>query len=183
MRDGRWRRWELIGLLVTLAAGNLLHFVFDWMGQNEVAGAFASVNESVWEHMKLLAVPWILWSLVEALALRKEHQPILMARALGLLTGLAAISILYYTYVGITGTSVQLVDVLIFQIAVLLAFWCSRRVNKTTGLRGLGWNLLGLLLLLGIWAVFVMWTYAPPSLPLFTDPQTGQTGIPTGLLQ
>ena len=36
----------------------------------------------------------------------------------------------------------------------------------------------GLLILLGLWALFVWWTYDPPQLPLFTDPVTGQTGIP-----
>ena len=29
MKDMRWRTWEIIGLFWTLAAGNLLHFVYD----------------------------------------------------------------------------------------------------------------------------------------------------------
>ena len=34
------------------------------------AALFSAVNESTWEHMKLLAVPWILFSLVEYIVLR-----------------------------------------------------------------------------------------------------------------
>ena len=72
MKNTRWQAWETIGLLWTLAAGNLLHFVYQWTGERTVAGLFAAVNESTWEHMKLLAVPWVLFSLVEYIALRTD---------------------------------------------------------------------------------------------------------------
>ena len=64
MRDMHWRTWAVIGLLWTLAAGNLLHFVYNWTGKSVAAALFSAVNESTWEHMKLLAVPWILFSIV-----------------------------------------------------------------------------------------------------------------------
>ena len=41
-----------------------------------------------------------------------------------------------------------------------------------------GFLLVGLALLLGIWALFVWWTYDPPVLPLFIDPTTGTVGLP-----
>ena len=101
MKNTRWQAWETIGLLWTLAAGNLLHFVYQWTGENTVAGLFAAVNESTWEHMKLLAVPWVLFSLVEYIALRTDG--VAAPRAAGLLAGLAAIPTLFYTYKGIVG--------------------------------------------------------------------------------
>ena len=101
MKNTRWQAWETIGLLWTLAAGNLLHFVYQWTGESTVAGLFAAVNESTWEHMKLLAVPWVLFSLVEYIALRTDG--VAAPRAAGLLAGLAAIPTLFYTYKGIVG--------------------------------------------------------------------------------
>ena len=74
-----------------LAAGNLLHFVYDWTGQSPVAGALAAVNESVWEHMKLLTTPWVLWSIAELVAVGRSGLPVTAARAAGLLAGLAPI--------------------------------------------------------------------------------------------
>ena len=71
MAEKRWRTWETVGLLVVLAAGNLLHFVYDWTGQSPIAAPLAAVNESTWEHMKLFITPWVLWSLVERIALRE----------------------------------------------------------------------------------------------------------------
>lgn len=57
MKERHWLRWEVAGLFVVIAAGNLLHFVYEWSGESPVAAVFSGVNESTWEHMKLLAVP------------------------------------------------------------------------------------------------------------------------------
>ena len=98
MSDRKWRTWEVLGLIFVLAAGNLLHFVYEWCGESPIAGVLASVNESTWEHMKLLTTPWVLWSIVELIALRRTGLPVLTARAAGLLAGLAAIPLLFYGY-------------------------------------------------------------------------------------
>lgn len=178
MAVNRWHRWELAGLFVTLILGNLLHFAYEWSGGSSVVAAFAAVNESTWEHMKLLVVPWAVWSLVEAVALRGSRRPVLPARAVGLLAGVAAIPVVYYTYTGALGASSMIVDVLLFQAAVLLGAWISWRIMKSGKCMSFTLSVFGLLILLGIWALFVWWTYDPPQLPLFTDPVTGQTGIP-----
>ena len=90
----RLLRWELIGFAFTGAVGTLLHFVYEWTGGNPLIAAFCAVNESTWEHMKLLAVPWVLFSLVERAARGRSGGTVPMARALGLLAGLAAIPLL-----------------------------------------------------------------------------------------
>ncbi len=175
MKDTRWRTWEVIGLLWTLAAGNLLHFVYDWTGKSTVAALFAAVNESTWEHMKLLAVPWILFSLVEYIALRTDG--IAAPRAASLLVGLLAIPALFYTYKGIVGRGNMIVDILIFQAAVLLGFWVSWALQKRRRLAGGLWTAAGLLVLLGVWAAFLLFTFRAPELAVFIDPVTGTRGI------
>lgn len=175
MRDKRRCTWEVVGLLWTLAAGNLLHFVYDWTGKSTAAALFSAVNESTWEHMKLLAVPWILFSLAEVIFLRGGG--IAAPRAAGLLVGLAAIPLLFYTYRGIVGKDIMLVDILIFQIAVLLAFWVSLALQKGQRLAGTGWTVAGVIVLLAVWAAFLLFTFQAPNLPLFTDPLTGTRGI------
>lgn len=178
MADRKWRKWELAGLFVTLILGNLLHFVFDWSGENSIVAAFAAVNESTWEHMKLLVIPWVVWSLVEAVVLRDSRRPVLLARAIGLLAGVVLIPTVYYTYTGALGVSSMIVDVLLFQAAVLLGAWVSWRIMAGEKGTGLLWSVLGLLILLGVWALFVWWTYDPPMLPIFTDPANGTVGLP-----
>ena len=50
--------------------GVLLHFTYEWSDDNRIVGLFSAVNESTWEHMKLLAVPWVLWTIAECIGLR-----------------------------------------------------------------------------------------------------------------
>ncbi len=176
MSDRKWRTWELVGLLFTIALGNLLHFVYDWSGKNDVVAAFAATNESTWEHMKLLAVPWIVWSLIELPALRRSKNPVLAARGAGLLVGLLAIPMLFYTYQGIVGRNIPPVNIIIFQAAVLLAFWVSWHIQDKRKWSGKPWQWLGGLLLLAAGVLFVLWTYRPPRLAVFIDPLTGQVG-------
>ena len=154
MAEKRWRTWETVGLLVVLAAGNLLHFIYDWTGQSPIAAPLAAVNESTWEHMKLFITPWVLWSLVERIALQ-GHGSLLPARGLGMLTGLTAIPALFYTYQGILGRGIMWVDVLIFQLAVLLAFWVSWSVQARRVLDGPVWQILGGVTLLAVWGLAI----------------------------
>ena len=55
--------WELGGFLFTGALGTLLHFVYEWSGGSALAACVSAVNESTWEHMKLLFFPMLLYSL------------------------------------------------------------------------------------------------------------------------
>ena len=90
MRKERERRTlETAGMLFTLLFGNLLHFVYDWTGQAGWAAYLSAVNESTWEHMKLLAVPWLVWTIVTIVANRCAASA--LPRAIGLLAGLTAI--------------------------------------------------------------------------------------------
>lgn len=180
--DRRWRKWELAGLFVTLILGNALHFLYDLSGENPIAAAFSAANESTWEHMKLLIVPWALWSLVEAAVLLRSRRGVLMPRALGLLCGTALIPAVYYTYTGIVGQRSAIADILLFQAAVLLSALISWHLMAKGRFSAPLWSVLGLLLLLGLWALAVWWTFAPPPLPLFTDPTTGTAGVSASII-
>ena len=148
-RNQKWHTWETAGLFAVILLGNTLHFVYDWTGQARWAAFISAVNESTWEHMKLLFVPWFLWTIAECIGLRSLRPA--GPRAAGLLAGLAAIPLLFYGYVGITGVSVAVVNILIFQTAVLL----------------------------GTCAACAAWTVSPPELPVFTDPTAGTRGVTT----
>ena len=93
--------------------------------------------------------------------------------------GLAAIPLLFYGYVGITGVSVAVVNILIFQTAVLLAFWVSTALQRRGALTGPVWQAAAVLVLLGTCAAFAAWTVSPPELPVFTDPTAGTRGVTT----
>ena len=141
--------WELGGFLFTGALGAALHFVYDWSGRNPAAAAFSAVNESTWEHMKLLFVPVFLLSVVQVCVLGRDCPHLLWSRALSTLVGLALIPVLFYTYTGVLGFFVDWANIAVFYLAdaglFALDSWLLRR-----GRRGALWQ----------------------------DPVTGQYGIP-----
>lgn len=174
MHQRNWQKWEIVGLFFTIGAGNLLHFVYEWCGKSAPAALFSGVNESTWEHMKLLAVPWLIWTAAEGFFLRGRG--ILAARAAGLLTGLLFIPAVYYTYTGALGVSSSLVNIMIFQLAVLAGFGVTWRMLRERKFSAAVWHPLAAVLLLALTALFIWWTFEPPALPLFTDPVTGLRG-------
>ena len=48
---------QLLGFSVASFAGTILHFLYDWLGQSPYVAPFSGVNESTFEHMKLLFWP------------------------------------------------------------------------------------------------------------------------------
>ena len=170
--------WELAGFLFTAAAGSLLHFVYEWSGGSTLAAAFSAVNESTWEHMKLLFFPMFLFSVVQVIALGRQYPNFLAVRAVSTLVGLILIPVLFYTYTGVLGRDVLWVDVAIFRLSALAAFVLDWRLLRR-GRWNRSWQqVLGLLVLWGLAFLFVYLTFHPPGLALWQDPVTGGYGIP-----
>ena len=174
---GRVARWQLGGFLFVCAAGTALHFLYQWSGENQVAAAFSAVNESTWEHMKLLFFPLFLFSVVQVWVLGGYSRGFWPAKALGILLGLALIPALYYTYTGALDVSVMWVDIAIFFVAAAAAFLAeTRMLARDWRCRG-GARASALVLLLLLSAAFVLCTFVPPRFPLFRDPVTGFYGL------
>ncbi len=67
--------WEGIFVVSVCAVGSLLHFVYRWSGKKLFAGFVSPVNESTWEHLKLLFFPSLLFGAGKYLAVGKEIPP------------------------------------------------------------------------------------------------------------
>ena len=93
----RLNGWSLAGFLAVSVLGTLAHFCYEWSGEKLLVGAFCAVNESTWEHMKLLFFPALLFTMVQLAAARERDGALPAARAVGVTAGLALIPTLYYT--------------------------------------------------------------------------------------
>lgn len=169
--------WEAAGFFFVAAAGTLLHFLYNWSGESAFVAAFSAINESVWEHMKLLLVPMFLFSVVQIWALWKTYPNFLAVRAVSTLTGLILIPVLYYTYTGVLGYRVSWVNVVIFYLADLGAFLLDHRLLRRGRFNSPWQQLLGVVVLWALAFCFVWCTFRTPQLGLWRDPATGQIGI------
>ncbi|HEX2985477.1 MAG TPA: DUF6512 family protein [Caproiciproducens sp.] len=170
-------RWELAGFLFTVLFGSLLHFVYNWTGKNSLVGVFAPVNESTWEHLKLLFVPILFFSIVEYFAVGKNFPNYITAKSFGVVLGMLVIVIAFYTYTGIIGEHFLWADILTFLFGAAVAYAYSW--SKITGDRfSEKTQFLGLSLLAVFIAFFVLFTFYPPHIGLFLDPVTNKYGVP-----
>ena len=169
--------WEAGGFLFTGALGVLLHFVYEWSGGSPLAAAFSAVNESTWEHMKLLYLPLFVFSLAQLCLLGRNYPNFPAVRAQSALTGLALIPILFYTYTGVLGRHFVWADIAVFFLADLGAFVLDFALLRRGRCRA-GWRqVLGLAVLWGLAFCFVWCTFHPVRLALWRDPVTGRYGI------
>lgn len=152
--------------LVTCGFGVLFHFVYDLTGESSVVGLFTPVNESTWEHLKLLFFPMVLVMIIEVLIMKKPIYPLLPARMLGILTGMAFIVVVFYTFWGVTGRLIDFVNITIYIFAVWFAYVMERCFSNNRKLPSLsvGWLILVVFMLL-----FVVFTVKPPNWGIFMD--------------
>lgn len=167
--------WQFAGFALTALGGTVLHFVYDWSGGSWLTAPFSGVNESTWEHMKLLYFPLLIFALVQGRFFR-DRRDFWCVKLRGTLVGLTAIPVLYYTYNGAVGPSPDWLNITIFFVAAALTYGVEHRAlrREDTLCRHPRWALAGILL---IGALFVAFTFWPPHLPLFRDPITGGYGM------
>lgn len=167
------------GAVFVIIAGSLLHFVYGWSGNNFVVGLFAPVNESPWEHMKLVFTPMILFGFVDFYYLKSKVTNYCFALLKEIGIGIVFILAVFYIYTSIVGHSILAVDISSFVIAVILAKYMGyiflTETFKKYEFRGL--NTISAILLIAIFAFFIYATLNPPHLNPFLDPVTNTYGI------
>ena len=57
--------WQFGGFVFTVVLGTILHFLYDLTNQSVLVAPFSAVNESTFEHMKLMYFPMLIFSLIQ----------------------------------------------------------------------------------------------------------------------
>ncbi len=166
--------WQLTGLTFTAILGTLLHFLYGWTKFLPLA-PFCAVNESTWEHMKILFFPMLFFALIQYPFFRKETANFWRVKLTGILLGVLLIPILFYTINGAFGAPPDWVNITIFFVSAGAAYYVEARLfKKATSSRS---SIFSLLVLLFLTIAFIAFTYFTPELPLFKDPLTGRYGL------
>lgn len=170
------KNWQKIGFVFTGVFGVLLHFLYDWTNESVFIAPFSAVNESTWEHMKLLFYPMVVFAFIEYRFVGKSYKNYWCVKVLGLLVGLTVIPFIYYTYTGALGVSADWFNITIFFIATAVSLFVEERlfVNEFSLCKS---KRIPLIVLFIIFALFVVFTFVQPRIPLFIDPITNEVGI------
>lgn len=167
--------WQLWGFAVTSLLGTVLHFLYDWTGGAVWTAPFSGVNESTWEHMKLLFWPMFLFAIVQSFFFR-DREDFWCVKLRGILLGLALIPVLFYTYNGVIGPSPDWINIAIFFVSAAVAYlYETRQLGRGEG--ECAFPRAAFAVLCGIAVLFGVFTFLTPEIGIFRDPLTGTYGI------
>ncbi len=158
----------LKGVLFVSLLGTFMHFVYSLSGNNFFVGLFAPINESVWEHTKLIYFPMLIYSVYLNKKLKGQYSCIFPAMILSSVFGMSLIISVFYTYSGIIGFHTALVDIAIFYVSVIAAFFVAYKLISTCKINkfNVPLQILNILMI----CLFIIFTLFPPSIPLFISP-------------
>ena len=160
--------WQLMGFAVTSLFGTLLHFLYDLLGKPLWIAPFSGVNESTFEHMKLLFWPMLLFALVQGLFFR-EREDFFSIKMRGILLGIGLIPVIFYTYNGVIGKSPDWVNIAIFFIAAACSYIYETKLFYYDN-SSCHKPILSLTTLCAIALLFVIFSFKAPNINIFKDP-------------
>lgn len=163
------------GILFTFFAGVLLHFTYEWSGQNPWAGLFAPVSESTWEHMKLVFFPMLFYTMFFCRKWKDLYPEFCSVSACGILLGTFSVPVLFYTYSGILGSHFLSADILVFLCSLLIGFFfICHAISKQ---KYICRTKLAFLLVFLLMISFFLFTFFPPSFGIFSESPSSDTGL------
>ena len=167
--------YQFLGFAVTSFTGTVLHFLYGMLGKAVWIAPFSGVNESTWEHMKLLFWPMLIYAAVQRLLFR-DSKGFWCIKLRGILMGLTLIPVIFYTYNGVIGKSPDFINIAIFFVSAAVSYIYETRLFNKDAFR-CKQQRSAFIALCVIAASFVLFTFITPNLGIFKDPLTGTYGI------
>jgi hypothetical protein len=168
--------FELVGTIFIVFLGSALHFTYALSGNQPFVGSFSAVDEAVWEHLKLAFWPSLFWMLIELYPLRRVVSNFFAAKAIGTYVMVIFIPVVFYSYTAFTGESIFPLDITTFVVAVVIGQIVSYKLMQKKKLSKFA-DRISVVALILLAVIFVVFTFYPPHLPIFQDPNTGQYGV------
>ena len=161
------RKFSILSTIFVIFVGTLLNFAYGWSSQNIIVGLFSAINESTWEHLKLLFYPMLITSIAGYFFVGKNTSNYWCVRVIGIILAMALTIVLFYTYSGILGYNIDIINISIFVISVIIGEYVSYKLLQSLMVCKT-WK--AILTLVIISAMFTIFTSNPPSIGLFVSP-------------
>lgn len=170
--------FQILSVIFTITLGILLHFTYDWSNQNLLIGAFSAINESTWEHLKLLFFPMLITTIIGYFYIGKNISNFLCAKTIGIVSSIFFTIVFFYTYTGILGTNYAVLNILTFIFSVILGEYITYKIIVSYFSCE---NNIAIISLILLFLCFIFFTYYTPKLGLFKDPISGKYGVTNNL--
>lgn len=170
--------WIILGVPILFLVGCLFHFLYDITGKLAVVGAIVPVNESVWEHEKLMVAPIIIWWIFYYLVHQEKHlldrRKWMTGVVAALVSSTALMPMVYYFYTQAFGIEAVVIDIIILLICLAFGQLLGLHIYKYSNGMPV-W--LSIVIIAFIIMGVVVATFYTPHIAIFRDRISGQYGI------
>ena len=166
--------FQIFSAIFANILGVLLHFTYEWSKNNLIIGFLSAINESTWEHLKLLFFPMLITTTIGYFIFKDTIPNFLCSKTIGIISALLLTVVFFYTYTGILGTNYAFLNILTFVLSVIIGEYISYIliINIFKFYKTLCISILVLITVL-----FLKFTFNPPKINLFKNPINGSYGI------
>ena len=168
-----------IGYIICLIAGFLLHFAYDFFNNNLIIGLFTPVNESVSEHLKLIFLPFTLFTIFFYFYSKKKITNLFLLSFISNILGTATTTVSFYIGIKFLGMDNTIFNISTYVLGMTIAFisfyfgiYNDNLLDATKDS-----NELGICALLLLTTLFIVNTVLPVKLPINKDPVSNTYGV------
>ncbi len=170
------KRIMIVAVIVEVVLSFPIHFAYGWF-PNVITSVWAPVNESIWEHMKILYTACLVGGILEFWLIKRKGILVnngCLAVAVGTFGSVIIYLGIYLPIYKVIGEVLWvsiLLMIVVYGIVELIKGWVYKRRNLK-GLCGISSGLI----VMG-YLIFLNWTYHPLYNDLFYDTLNGKYGI------
>lgn len=164
-------KWILLGIPALFVIGSLFHFIYEWTGKNIIIGLISPIDESIFQHIKMVIVPLICWwTLYYYFKGRKDsisEEKWFSGGVASLISSMILIPSIFYLYTGALGIESLIVDILILFVSLLCGQLLGLHFYRHS--KGIDATL-ALCIFVFIISLSAIFTLYPPNIPFFISP-------------
>ena len=171
------KKIKVIGVIVVFLLTVLYHFLYEWL-PNPIFSVLFPVNESIWEHMKLLYSGFLTWGVIEYFILKRKNIKFtnyFSSLFLTMITSIILYLIIYLPLYNLFGENMIVSITLLVTVIILMTifnYFLITRKNENSLL-----NIASIILIVLGYSVFLALTYNPPKNYIFYDTTENKYGI------
>lgn len=173
------KRWKIISVIGIFILSFLFHQLYDWF-PNKLFSIFFPVNESIWEHLKMIFTTIIFWLFIEYnifyyLFKNISFSNLILSSLVSSISTIIIFLIIYLPIYNSVGHNLILTLVIYFISIIfgqLISYYILSLKNNYKIL-----NIISLILIIVIFTMFGYFTYNPLKYSLFYDKYSNKYGI------
>ena len=161
------KKWKVISVILIFLFSSLFHFIYDWF-PTFFTSLFFPVNESIWEHNKIIVMSFLVLAIFEKLHYKKRKN-VIFTECISSLVCMILVMLIFtpvYLYILKTNDN-MIVTFAIYIFAISISQIISYKLLQKEYNPKL--EEFGVILFVIFFLINIIFTYYPPKLALFYD--------------